>query len=165
MYTMPRITPYYCTMSRFFVNVIVSVFAETNTPDRSRIRFRLCTQAVIGKTESMYNRFLPHAYSNRGYSCSSIAYLTMLVAYTSPSAPCAEPLPISMADYFSVSRALLPRSGRKGRRSVPTAPAHLHVSCADKTNFEPPDEIRRTGCEFVIPLKGRFVIGKLSVRQ
>lgn len=28
--------------------------------------------------------------------------------------------------------------------------AHLHVSCADKTNFKPPDEIRRTGREFVI---------------
>lgn len=58
------------------------------------------------------------------------------------------PPPISMADYFSVSRALLSRRGRQTERAARFA--HLHVSCADKTNFEPPDEIRRTGREFVI---------------
>lgn len=67
------------------------------------------------------------------------------------------PLPISMADYFSVSRALLPRRGRQTERAARSA--HLHVSCADKTNFEPPDEIRRTGREFVIRQRGVLSLG------
>jgi len=58
---------------------------------------------------------------------------------------------------FSITCPSSPPGGRQTERAARSA--HLHVSCADKTNFEPPDEIRRTGREFVIRQRGALSLG------
>lgn len=100
--------------------------------------------------ENTFSHLLPRVRSTIATAAAAASIVYPTTPYcTNSSAQQSGPLPISMADYFSASRALLSRWGRQTERA-----AHLHVSCSDKTNFEPPDEIRRTGCEFVIQSKG-----------
>lgn len=90
-----------------------------------------------------------------------IAYLTMRY-HTNPRVPSAQYEAITkifIVDYFfqyHVCPLLVWKAEREEgacRRPIRT-PARI----ADKTNFEPPDEIRHTGCEFVIP-KGALSLG------
>ncbi|CAL1683566.1 unnamed protein product [Lasius platythorax] len=83
----------------------------------------------------------------------AIAYLTMRY-YTNPRVPSAQygghyQSPWQITFQYHVCSLLL--SGKGGRQSVPPPAPHTCTYIADKTNFEPPDEIRHTGCEFVIP--------------
>jgi len=65
-------------------------------------------------------------------------------------------LPMFIVDYFFQYHVCPLLLSGKGERSVP--PIRTPARIADKTNFEPPDEIRHTGCEFVIP-KGALSLG------
>jgi len=127
-----------------FYSILDSSLTSSSSPSPKRIRrigigrvfgFVSVLRGQVRETESMYGRSLPRAYSNRGYSCSSIAYLT--IPYEPECTVCGAIANFHGRLLFSIT---CPSSALGAERETERADrsAHLHVSCADKTNFEPP---------------------------
>lgn len=125
---------------------------RTDHISRIRLHFRIAG-IVARKWRTHSSHLLPRVRSTilAAAAAAAIAYPTTPYC-ANPSARCRGHCQFPWQITFQYHVPFFPPPlGAGGRQTERVArSAHLHVSRADKTNFEPPDEIRRTGREFVI---------------
>jgi len=134
--------------SRFIVIVVIAGLRRVTSLVFGFIS--VSAEDSSSQTENVSSHHLPRAHSTIAAAAAAIQrrHIVRIRVRSTPG-----PLSISMADYFPVSRAFLPHRGRQTERAT-LAPHTCTYRARIKLISSLPDEIRRTGHEFVIQGKG-----------